>query len=181
MIPERSLSLRPPRYLHALLEEVDTLARRVAPYADDPRRESLHDDAALASVRLDGSRLETVPDADAIARARRTVTQVRASSATWLDALARSAPDDADHDVGALEFAGVRAAVAADDLAAALLTAPADALVELHRRLTDGLVPRADAGRPRESEQAVQDGSVGRVVFRTVPPGEVGARMAALC
>ena len=180
MIPERLRPLRVPRYLQSLLDDVDHLAQRLMPHVADARAATIMDEAALASVQLDGARLDVVPSPDQVERASREVGSARARSTTWLDDLSRNIPDEADAAVGALEWSGARAALDADDLVPTLVDAPLDALRDIHRRLTAGLVAAADAGTARRTEQAVLDGNTGRVVYRVTPVAEVEERVDAL-
>jgi hypothetical protein len=74
----------------------------------------------------------------------------------------------------------VRAGLAADDLAGALLAGPEEALADLHRRLTRGLADERLQGTVRTVPQAVHDASIGRIIFRTSAPEHVPSRLAAL-
>lgn len=181
-------------HLDALLAEVDELTARCA--AADPAQRAeesaaRRDLAALASLRLDGSPIDAVPDPDAIAAARTTVdAAVREDPrrGTWFDAMRAFEgvdPDDpeavaADASVHALEFDGVLAATTADELAPELLVDPVATLSELHRRLTRHLVAPERAGHLREVEQAVHDASVGRILYFTVAPDRIASELAAL-
>lgn len=184
----------PPRftlspYLVDLVAETERLAQAVA---DAERRDELVDDrlvaAALATLRLDGSPVAAPPDptvaaaADAVAGAVVGDTTAEARRGTWLDAM-RSGTDAAvdeaaQRQVQALEYLGARAGLASDDLAAPLLTEPLDALSQLHRRLTRGLVAPERAGAPRRSEQAVHDASVGRIIYFPTEPRNVPRELA---
>lgn len=165
--------------LVATCERLATRLRAVTP--PRARTEELVVRAALASLRLDGSPAEAPPDLDVLppdppdptppGRGERT-------AGTWLDAMGLA--DEPDEAIVAREYRGVRAALAADDLAERILIDPGPALDELHRRLTRGLVEGGTAGRPRRTRQAVQDVSVGRVIFHPADPEQVPARMASL-
>lgn len=165
------------RHLVDLIAETERLAQTVAdaPGHDRLTSERL-DAAAVATLRLDGSPITGVPPTDGIVAepdASETGRPVRRG--TWLDAM-RSGTDahveqEADREVQALEYLGVRTGLASDDLADELLTSPVEALALLHRRITHGLVAADHAGVPRRSEQAVHDASVGRIIyFPTEPP-----------
>jgi fido (protein-threonine AMPylation protein) len=170
-------------HLVDLVADAERLAASVAgaDLADD-RLDPLRDEAALASLRLDGSTARAVPDLDAVAGD--DVVARTAGSGTWADAL-RLEPDELedapDDTITALELLGVRAALASDDLAERLLTAPLDTLVELHRRLTRRLLDEDTAGRPRRSEQAVHDASVGRILYFPTEPDDIPGEVATLC
>ncbi|MFA9444406.1 Fic family protein [Egicoccus sp. AB-alg6-2] len=97
---------------------------------------------------------------------------------SWFDAMRLF--DVPDEVLLARELLGVRSAMAADDLAAELVTDPAAALAHLHRRLTYGLVAPERAARLRTSEQAVHDASVGRILYFTVEPAQLAEGFAAL-
>lgn len=184
----------PSAHLAALLEEIDDLAARCAaadPAARAGEAATRRDLAALASLRLDGSPIDAVPSPEAIRTARSTVDAASIEDprrGTWFDAMRAFEgvdPDDpeavaADASVQALEFDGVLAANAADDLAAELLGDLVTTLAELHRRLTLHLVAPDRAGQVRQVEQAVHDASVGRILYFTVKPDRVAAELAAL-
>lgn len=183
----------PPRFtrsphLVALIAEAERLAAAVAG-ADPAARAELADrrtrEAALASVRLDGSDLHDEPTAEAIAQAQAVggVTEVGPERfATWFEAMRIGEDLDPEHtaQLHALEFAGVVAATASDDLATRLLSDPLPALAELHARLTAGLVAPERAGAPRQREQAVHDASVGRILYFTTDPAAVPGDLALL-
>jgi Fic family protein len=86
----------------------------------------------------------------------------------------------ADEELLRAEARGAAAALVADDLVAPLAADPQPTLAELHRRLTDGLVAPARAGRPRASEQAVHDASLGRIIYFTPDPAQLPAALAGL-
>jgi Fic family protein len=139
------------------------------------------DAAVLASLRLDGARLERLPVTDDLP-ARLEDPAIAAATTrqgTWLDAMGtlRSDPDEA---VQALETLGVRTALRAGDLEERLFTHPADTLAELHRRLTRGLVAPEHAGALRRSDQAVHDASVGRVLYFPTQPAAIARELALL-
>jgi Fic family protein len=191
-------------HLVELVAETERLAA-VLEGASGPARDALAtrraDASILATLQLDGAKLDELPSAtdpptdlptdlpstiaepSAGAGAGTVSGTPAATSAgrpgTWLDAMAtlREVPDEA---VQALEAAGVRAALASTDLEEQLLTAPTDALVELHRRLTRGLVAPEVAGAPRRTEQAVHDASVGRVLYFPTDPAAIPLELALL-
>ncbi|MBY5164325.1 Fic family protein [Salsipaludibacter albus] len=120
----------------------------------------LWDRAVIASCRLDGARMvATPPEGD---------------TTTLVD-------DDADlEDVWRREYAGVRRALAADDLAERLRDDVLGGIRALHHLLTQGLVARSASGRLRRVEQAVHTGGDGRVVFRPVRPADLAGQVARL-
>ncbi|MCC5948789.1 MAG: Fic family protein [Nitriliruptoraceae bacterium] len=189
-----ALSTTPPTFsrsphLVGLVAEVERLAAAIGRAPTEARRElrtRRADDAARATLVLDGATTDELPDADAAAAVLaeltgrdREVVRDAPARATWLDTL-RVLDDPDDHEVSALEVLGVRAADESDDLAEPLLTSPGDTLAELHRRLTRGLVTAARAGQPRTSEQAVHDGATGRIVYFTTDPAQVPGELALL-
>lgn len=149
------------------------------PAVTERRREAL-----LASLHLDGSPITAWPDADLLATAVPAAPPAEAADAPgqggWFDAL-RAFDDDADDDLLlAREARGVAEADDADDLAAMLATAPAEALGRLHALLTLGLVAPERAAQLRTSEQAVHDGSIGRMLYFTLEPDALPAAFDAL-
>ncbi len=177
-------------HLVALIAEVERLATRVAaapPAARTALRAERQLEAARATLRLDGARMETITDrAVAAATVLEHAVDVdgggivtsAASRATWLDTL-RVLDDPEDAVVGALELLGV---LAADESDAGdhLLTDAAPALAMLHRLLTRGLVAPERAGALRELEQAVHDGATGRILYRTAPPSTLAREFGLL-
>lgn len=167
-------------HLVALVAEAERLAATIAAASPDASVvDDLHAEAALASLRLDGSRLTEVPD---LALARQVLAGRESEGAsgvrrgTWLDVLRTGEVED--EELAAVEYLAVRSGIDADDLAEPLLHGTQEALAELHRRLTTGLLPPAAAGVPRVSDQAVHDASVGRVVYFTAEPREIPKRLA---
>ncbi len=142
--------------------------------------EELLAEAAIASLRLDGSPIDQVPDLasvlDEAAPAPDRTLERRSGS--WLEIFRRGR--GADEGVLAAEYLGMRAGLAATDLAPELLVAPQQALAELHRRLTHQLLDPAQAGLTRQSRQAVHDARVGRMLFLPAEPEQIPARMAVL-
>lgn len=169
-------------HLVGLVAEAEQLAAMLE--ATDPgvARTQLWADAALASLRLDGSTIPAAPSPEqvraAVGAPASTSTPGRGSWEITLrsaaDApappLASGAPDQV---LWTREFQGLVTAMSSDDLADRLFRDPVDALADLHRRLTAGLVAPDVAGRPRTTEQAVHDGSVGRVLYFTTDPADV--------
>ncbi|MFN2556981.1 MAG: Fic family protein [Nitriliruptorales bacterium] len=137
-------------------------------------------EAAIASLRLDGSPIDRVPDLAAVRdgaapAAERALEQQPGS---WLEILQRGrVPDE---EVLAREYLGMRAGLAATDLAQELLLSPQQALVELHRRLTLQLLHPDRAGRTRQSRQVVHDARVGRMLFHPAQPEQIPSQMASL-
>lgn len=134
--------------------------------------------ATRATVRLDGA--SAPPE---------LATAQPAGHGSWLAAFPGrvQVTADEDHDLDAttarlaeLEVLGAAAGLRADDLAEQLLTDPAPTLTELHRRLTAGLVSPERAGQLRRTEQVVQDGSIGRIVYLPVEPAAIAAELATL-
>jgi fido (protein-threonine AMPylation protein) len=184
----------PSPHLAALLADADRLVARCADTAPaDLAAGSAARGraAALASLRLDGSPITAAPDPDTIGAARTTVDAATIEDprrGTWFDAMRAFEgidPDDlaavaADASIQALEFDGVATALAADDLAPALLEEPVAALAELHRRLTRHLVSPERVGQLRLAEQAVHDASVGRIMYFTVAPERIAGELDRL-
>ncbi|MTV26465.1 Fic family protein [Nitriliruptoraceae bacterium ZYF776] len=192
----------PPRFdrsphLVELVAEVERLAAAVAAPAGAERRDTVvagrRHDAVVASLQLDGSPVAAAPDPHVLAAARERVERMGSDPATprrgtWFDAMRAfdevdvDDPEAAAHDdqLHALEYAGADAAFGADDLITSLRSAPGDALAELHRHLTDGLVAPDRAGAPRVSEQAVHDAAVGRILYFTVDPVAVPRELGLL-
>jgi Fic family protein len=140
-----------------------------------------------ATLVLDGARGRDLPDLataerqgrDLVPPAAEHTTADERTTGTWLDALrVLDEPDAAQ--ARALEVLGAAAALASDDLAERLLTDAGPALAELHRRLTRGLVASDRAGVPRRTERVVQDGSVGRIIFRPSEPAAIPGELALL-
>ncbi len=142
--------------------------------------EQLLAEAAVASLRLDGSPIAGVPDVDGTGGSHEPATRTagRPRPGTWFDYF-RAEPLG-DRELMATEYLGARAGLGAGDLAEALVTAAQDALAELHRRVTRGLLDETLAGRHRRTEQAVHDRSVGRILYRAPHPEEIPARLAML-
>lgn len=170
-------------HLVALVAEAEQWAARLETTEAGTTRAALWDAAAVASLRLDGSTIPGPPTPEQVRAAQGAPDVVTAvDSGSW-DRTLRSALDVADATdevLWAREFRGVMAALSSDDLASRLLTDPVDALADLHRRLTVGLVAADHAGRPRTTEQAVHDGSVGRILWYTPDPSEVPGELHRL-
>jgi hypothetical protein len=185
--PELPRFTRTP-HLVELVAETERLAQAVAGAPADARRELRHerlDATTVATLRLDGSPVTAPPEAPREVMADPgTVEADDVRRGTWLDAM-RSGTDadvdeDADREIQALEFLGARVGLASDDLADALLTDPVETLSVLHRRLTRGLLDDDHAGRPRRSEQAVHDASVGRIIYFPTEPDRIPRDTALL-
>lgn len=173
-------------HLVELVAEVERLAATVsaAPAVDRRALELARaDEVVRATLTLDGADGDELPGPDEAAAALRAAAPVAPDPAdrrgSWLDAL-RTFDSPSDRQVRALEVLGARAGDASDDLVGTLLSAPVATLSELHRRLTRGLVSEARAGQPRITEQAMHDGSTGRIVFFTTRPEDVPGELALL-
>lgn len=178
----------PPRFGRSphvvdLVAEVERLATLVTSAAAASRSEvsaRASDEMVRATLALDGARVDDLPGVDEAAHALAAAVPVEPDPAdrrsTWLDTM-RVLDEPTDRQVQALEVLGVRAADAADDLVERLLADPEPTLAELHRRVTRGLVTDRRAGAPRQIEQAVHDGSTGRVLFFTTDPSQVSREL----
>lgn len=172
-------------HLVALVAETERLAALVAgapTSALETVARELLAEAAVATLRLDGSPIEA-PPAEVIAAvelpgARPPPTDRRG---TWIDAIRveslQEAPDEA---IVAREFGNALVGLRSDDLVDLMLRDPVSALGRLHGRLTDGLVAEDHAGVLRRSEQTVQDSSVGRILYFTAPPAQIPSRLHLL-
>jgi hypothetical protein len=105
--------------------------------------------------------------------------ELPASPSSWYTSF-RMFEEAPEERIVALEALGVDAAYASDDLTARFPDEPIETLRELHRRLTAGLLDPDRAGKPRTTEQAVQDTSVGRVLYYTVHPQIVAEELEQL-
>lgn len=181
----------PPRFsrsphLVALVAEVERLAATVAAAPGTERHDlglRRADEVVRATLTLDGAEGDALPGPEEAAAALAAAAPVAPDPAdrrgSWLDAL-RVFDTPSDREIRALEVLGARAGDASDDLVAPLLSDPGPTLSELHRRLTRGLVADHRAGAFRVTEQAVHDGSTGRVVFFTAEPADVPGELALL-
>jgi hypothetical protein len=187
-------SVQRPRYhrsdhLVVLVTEVErsaSLLRTADPDERQRRAAARRDPAIRANLVLDGATAAALPDlrtaeqrlvgrsADAAA-----VGTERPAGSGWLDTL-RVLDDPDEEVVRALEVVGVARALAADDLVDALATDLPRALQDLHGRLTAGLVAPERGGAPRVTDQAVHDGSVGRMLYATAPPATIPGELAFL-
>lgn len=177
-----------PRYTRSthlvdLVAEAERLAALVEA-ADERARAGLRrrwsEDAAVASLVLDGSPLREAPDVTGVEAELDRAGVQTGTGAGWFDTLRSGQLDAGDHDADleALEYLGVQAALASDDLVPELLMAPTDVMTELHRRLTRGLL--AEPGTPRRTAQAVHDGSTGRVIYLVPDPVRIPSELAEL-
>lgn len=172
-------------HLDDLLAEINGCVASLAAAPAQDRRElaaARGSAAVIATLNLDGSPLS---EADLAVLPTPTLETSDGSGSSggagggWFDAL-RTDVEMPDVELQAREVAGVRAALRADDLAPRLVADPGPALAELHRRLTEGLTLPERAGAARLSDQAVHDGSTGRVVFFTPAPSAVPDQLARL-
>lgn len=159
--PIGHLTWAPSTHLGVLLADVERLAAAVGAAVQagstSPR---LWDLAVIANCRLDGSAMTTTP--------------APGDTTSLVD-------DDADPaEVMRREYAGVAAALRADDVAVLLRRDPLRALPALHRDLTGGLVATRATGQLRRSDQAVHDGLEGRIVFRPVAPAQIAVQLPFL-
>lgn len=168
-------------HLADLLVEVDALAARLREASDAERTRlgcDRRDLATLATLHLDGSPLQHLPDLEDVPR-EPLAAAAPATRGTWLDAM-RALDDEPDERLQALEVLGTRAGLGSDDLARRLLRDTTAALEELHQRLTHGLVVDERAGRPRQVEQAVHDASTGRVLYFASDPSVIEDELGRL-
>ncbi len=136
-------------------------------------------EAAIASLRLDGSPIDRVPDLGPLDEAAAAPDRAPEQSAgSWLEIFRRGRVRD--EEVLAAEYLGMRAGLAASDLADELLVAPQKAFSELHGRLTRQLIDPAAVGHARQSRQAVHDARVGRMLFLPAEPERIPSEMAEL-
>lgn len=151
----------PSTHLGVLLADVERLAAKVATAVDDGHTApQLWHLAVIATCRLDGSGMTTMPSAG--------------------DVTSLVTDDSAVEEVMRREYAGASNALGADDLAGLLREDPLKALPALHRTLTSGLVAPPVTGQLRRTEQAVHDGGEGRVVFQPVPPAAIATALGFL-
>jgi hypothetical protein len=180
--------VRPGAYLAGLAADADRLAAALRAIDPSRRRRAARDhdaEAIRASLLLDGAD----PPADRGAAWLDTLGPLDATSSDpsqMLDADPSQMLDvdepttSRDELVRRLQARGVATALAADDLAQALLTDLPTTLGELHARLTRGLVDPARTGRSRTADLAVHDGSVGRMVYLPVPATTIDRELDAL-
>lgn len=170
-------------HLVRLLAEVTGLVDRLEAGVPDPAIvEGIRDRALLATLQLDGSPATGLPsDAEIEALGLPPVAEqpVPRGHSSWYTSLTamQEVPDER---LLALEARGAAAAMAADDLVGTILTDPQETLADLHTRLTLGLVAPDRAGAPRNTEQAVHDATIGRILYFTVDPDHVPAELVAL-
>ena len=168
------------RHLVALIAEVERLATLVDDReTDGPVADDLRAAACVATLRLDGSTIPSPPrpdDLDALRAAAPTVPETKdVGSGTWLDALATyfDLEDADDTRIWTIEYLAAQHALASDDLAKRLTAEFVDVVAELHGRVTRGLVAPDAAGVRRRSALAVQDRSVGRVLYYPSDPDQI--------
>lgn len=176
-VPEGPVPFDATPHLDEVSHRAAETARRLVEHADEALGASLRDDATVASLRLDGSPIRRPLDAAAPAP-RPLVGGDRATAASWLEILARD--DHGDERLTALEYRGLRRCIGDADLARALLVSPIEVLIELHRRITEGLVDPADQGRWRSRDLAVHDASGGQLLLRPIASERVPGRMDRL-
>lgn len=185
----------PPRFTRSshlveLVAEAERLAERIAAADADARGRLTpvrRRESAVATLRLDGSPIDA-PTAERLAGrgpgGAPAGDQPRDPAVGGWHRTLRLAPERlhvaGDDDILAVELAGAEAGLEADDLAGLLLEAPVEALARLHRRMTAGLLAPELAGRPRTTEQAVHDASVGRIIYYAPSPADVVADLHVL-
>lgn len=167
-------------HLVSLVAEAERLAARLDTIPSEARAELadlVRTEAAIATLRLDGSPIAEPPDVGSSEGP--VVAAESPRPGTWLDAFG---VDDGVHDdaVQTLEYLGALAGYHSDDLAEGLLTDLAGSLGPLHYRLTRGLIAEVDAGRLRTSDQAVHDSSQGRIIYFATDPDRIADRLAHL-
>lgn len=165
--------------LGRVIEEVERVAARAGGPSPGDRADALAR-AAVETLRLDGSPIERPMDVPPDQPAGSDTGPARGG---WLQVLrsgAEGLADVPDDVVLALEHRGALAGLAADDLVPTIRGDLVASLAALHARMTDGLLAPDVAGRPRRSDQAVHDASLGRVLFFPVDPAHVVARLGAL-
>lgn len=167
-------------HLVALVGEAERLVGRLrtAPEAERIRLGSTRsDEATRATLRLDGSPLEQLPDLEAASPGAGATTDHR--HGTWMDGI-RSLEEAPDEEIQALECLGARAGLGSDDLGERLVVDTVEALGELHRRLTLGLVADDRGGMARDVDLAVHDASVGRILFFAADPATIPGELGLL-
>lgn len=178
-------------HLVGLVAEAEGLARTLEAVEPGEGVAGLWTEAVLASLHLDGSSIPAAPTPAQVAEALGApIGQVPETRGGWAhtlrsaldpDVLAEMLAADApDQTVWSREYQGVVAALSSDDLADRLLRDPVDALADLHRRLTLGLVTAEHAGTPRRTDQAVHDVAVGRVLYYASDPADVPGELHRL-
>lgn len=179
------------RHLEMLLSDADRLAARVERRPEEDRERvarELTTRCALASLRLDGSSITEPPPPrrldeleSARWRAASRGSRDGHEPVGWAATLRSATTDGEDEIVQGLEYLGVCGALRSHELGERLLDDPRAGLAALHRELTRGLVDPWHAGRPRRTDQAVHDGSIGRVVYFTPRPPRARAELDRLC
>lgn len=174
-----------------LVSDADRLVARVErrPREDRERvARELTARCALASLRLDGSSITEPPPTrrlDELESARWRAASRSSGDGQepvgWAATLRSATTDGQDETIQALEYLGVRSALRSDELGERLVDEPRAGLAALHRELTRGLVDPWHAGRPRRTDQAVHDGSIGRVVYFAPRPARAREELDRLC
>ena len=176
-----TFDLRPTAHLEHLDAEVDRLADlAVNNTASEQLTSAAHERTIVATLRLDGSPIQGLTDHLAVPEAADgSGSAYTTGPSSWYGnfELLEDAPDER---IIALEVQGATSAYASDDLVDQLTDDPLSALGELHRRLTRGLLAPERAGVPRTTDQAVQDSSIGRVVYFTVLPERIAEELLRL-
>lgn len=172
-------------HLVALLGQAEAAAARLAGADPDRRAATVvqaRRESARLSARLDASPLEDATADDVDAREAAGLPAVDdlpaparrdgARAGSWARTL--KLEDLPTQHVAAVEYANLLATFDAEpDIASWFFERPLDALAELHRLLTLGLVAPEDAARPRLTEQALHDGAQGMVIYNTPAPEAV--------
>ncbi len=176
-----TFDLRPTAHLEHLNAEVDRLADlATGNTAPEELTTAARERTIVATLRLDGSPVQSLTDHLEVPEAEHGSGSAYTSKpSSWYGSfeLLEDAPDER---IITLEVQGATSAYASDDLIDQLTDDPLTALGELHRRLTRGLLAPERAGVPRTTDQAVQDSSIGRVVYFTVLPDRVPEELLRL-
>jgi hypothetical protein len=165
----------------ALVAEAERLAARLDGVPADAAAEVAEQigvEAALATLRLDGSPMTEPPGLGSVDPP--VVPTETARPGTWFDALRVREGSGEEDALQALEYLGAVAGYGSDDLTERFVTDLPGALAPLHHRLTRGLIADGDAGRLRTSGQAVHDASQGRIIYFACEPERIADRLAHL-
>ena len=182
-LPGAPLPCRGSDHLERLVHEVEVLAPRLQSRL---AHAAAHEPDALEQLRAE-AREATLVATLFLDGATPTDTE---RAGTWVDALEHSpgigfdAPDERESAEVArmqtLERDGVRAAQSSHDLLPAFATGSTDAsglggaLIELHARLTAGLVAPERMGSLRRGPRVVHDSSIGRIIHFPTEPQRLG-------